>query len=153
MRESDIQDTFGKFGRMTRCDLKKGYAFVTYETQDIADDAKDALDGKNFFGSQIVIEPAKPRNSGIHFPSFRLPKKKKKMVQLKTTSSSSLPELNSELKNIIEMVYSWNILTFQLCFFGHVFKKFLHPLYIYISFYQTNIRNVQNRFIVLCLTR
>lgn len=56
---------------MTRCDLKKGYAFITYEDQDAAEDATDALQGKDILGSEIVIEKAKARNSGIlqQFPN------------------------------------------------------------------------------------
>ncbi|RCH86109.1 hypothetical protein CU098_000524, partial [Rhizopus stolonifer] len=35
----DLEDTFSKFGKMTRFDIKQGYGFVEYEDKRDAEDA------------------------------------------------------------------------------------------------------------------
>merc|ERR1712137_401954 len=47
------------YGTLSRCTLKKGFAFVTFEEQSSADDATEGLQGKDLLGSPLFIEPAK----------------------------------------------------------------------------------------------
>ena len=58
-RHRDLESLFSKYGRLTRCDIKRGYAFIEYEDQRDADDALRAVDGVRFLGERIVVEWAK----------------------------------------------------------------------------------------------
>ncbi|KAI8354030.1 hypothetical protein BD560DRAFT_407926 [Blakeslea trispora] len=51
----DLEDTFSKFGKMTRFDIKQGYGFVEYEDKRDAEDAMKAVSTKG----ELVIEWAK----------------------------------------------------------------------------------------------
>jgi len=64
-REDDLRNLFEPFGKLARCTLKRGFAFVTFEEQEDADKACADLQGKELLGSTLFIEPAKQRNSGI----------------------------------------------------------------------------------------
>ena len=70
--EHDLEDMFGKYGKLSRCALKKGFAFVTFETREDADEATRQLQGKDLFGSNLYIEAAKERGAGkaIH-PAYK----------------------------------------------------------------------------------
>lgn len=46
-RERDLEDTFGKYGRITRVDMKYGYAFVEFSDNRDAEDAVRDLDGRS----------------------------------------------------------------------------------------------------------
>ena len=63
-REREIEDVFGKFGRIERIKLKTparppAFAFVTYDDPRDAWDAKDARDGYDFDGSRLRVELAR----------------------------------------------------------------------------------------------
>ena len=64
--ESDLRDAFGAYGELSRCTLKRGFAFVTFQQQEHADEALHALNGKDLLGSCLFIEPAKERKPGIY---------------------------------------------------------------------------------------
>lgn len=56
----ELDDLFRKYGRITRCDVKRGgYGFVEYEDPRDAEDAIRALDGIRFLGDRIVVEWAR----------------------------------------------------------------------------------------------
>lgn len=63
--KEDIQDEFAKFGNVTDVyNTGKGYAFVTYDSQDDARTAIKELDGQTILGQQIKVNEAKPREDG-----------------------------------------------------------------------------------------
>jgi len=61
-RERDVQETFERFGRIRRIDMKNGYAFLEYDDSRDADDAVYEMHGKNLDGHRIRVEVA--RGSG-----------------------------------------------------------------------------------------
>jgi len=63
-RSRDLEDVFGKFGRMIRCDVKRNFAFVEYEDDRDAEDALREIDGTDILGCRVVVEWAKGRRRG-----------------------------------------------------------------------------------------
>jgi RNA recognition motif-containing protein len=60
IRPRELEDLFHKYGRITRCDVKRGgYGFVEYEDPRDAEDAIKSCDGMRFLGDRIVVEWAK----------------------------------------------------------------------------------------------
>ncbi|KAL1916590.1 uncharacterized protein VTP21DRAFT_5781 [Calcarisporiella thermophila] len=63
IRQSELEDLFGKYGRLVRCDVKRGrmnsFAFIEYTDRRDAEDALRDWDGKTAFGSKIAVEYAK----------------------------------------------------------------------------------------------
>eukprot|EP01087_Luapelamoeba_hula_P019033 TRINITY_DN624_c0_g1_i1.p1 TRINITY_DN624_c0_g1~~TRINITY_DN624_c0_g1_i1.p1 ORF type:complete len:260 (+),score=1.70 TRINITY_DN624_c0_g1_i1:98-877(+) len=57
-RERDLEDAFNRYGRVSRLDLKAGYAFVEYSEARDAEDAIRGLDGTDLDGSRIAVEPS-----------------------------------------------------------------------------------------------
>eukprot|EP00013_Stygamoeba_regulata_P012990 CAMPEP_0177681282 /NCGR_PEP_ID=MMETSP0447-20121125/30628_1 /TAXON_ID=0 /ORGANISM="Stygamoeba regulata, Strain BSH-02190019" /LENGTH=223 /DNA_ID=CAMNT_0019190679 /DNA_START=48 /DNA_END=716 /DNA_ORIENTATION=- len=57
-RERDLEDVFGKFGRIHSIDLKDGYGFVEFEDATSAADAIKDLDNTDLDGSVIRVEPS-----------------------------------------------------------------------------------------------
>jgi len=74
-RARDLEDVFGKYGRIVRCDVKRGFAFVEFEDDRDGDDALRELDGTEILGSRVVVEWAKGRRRG---PSAFLHKERDK---------------------------------------------------------------------------
>ena len=68
--EGDLRDAFSVYGELARCTLKRGFAFVTFQEQEHADNACREMQGKDLLGSSLFIEVAKERNSGIHRSIF-----------------------------------------------------------------------------------
>lgn len=74
-RQRELEELFGKYGRITRCDIKRGniliiitiklnifvlgYAFVEFEDERDATDAIKYLDGTRFLGFNITVERTK----------------------------------------------------------------------------------------------
>lgn len=63
---SDIEKTFDKYGRLIRCDLKNrgfgaNFAFLEFEDERDAEDALRAENGKDLYGSSLVVEWAKSK--------------------------------------------------------------------------------------------
>ena len=44
-RQNELEELFEPYGEITRCDVKKRYAFVTFKDDRDAKDALEALDG------------------------------------------------------------------------------------------------------------
>lgn len=69
VREGDLQDLFGQFGRLQRVYLakdmntflSKGFAFVTYYTREDAQRAIDKLNGHGYDNLILQVQWAKPR--------------------------------------------------------------------------------------------
>lgn len=69
VREGDLQDLFGQFGRLQRVylakdmttHLSKGFAFVTYYARDDAQKAIDKLNGHGYDNLILQVQWAKPR--------------------------------------------------------------------------------------------
>lgn len=60
IRPRELEDLFHKYGRITRCDIKRGgYGFVEYEDPRDAEDAIKSCDGMRFLGERIVVEWAR----------------------------------------------------------------------------------------------
>jgi len=74
-RARDLEDAFGKYGRIVRCDVKRGFAFVEFEDDRDGDDALRELDGTEILGYRVVVEWAKGRRRG---PSAFLHKERDK---------------------------------------------------------------------------
>ncbi|XP_062193348.1 serine/arginine-rich splicing factor RS2Z33-like isoform X2 [Phragmites australis] len=65
-RTRDLEDLFGRYGRVRYVDMKHEFAFVEYSDPRDADDARYNLDGREFDGSRMTVEFARgvPRGSG-----------------------------------------------------------------------------------------
>jgi len=67
--ENDLQDAFGAHGTVTEVNVimdrmtgkSKGFAFVTMTTQEEAQKAIDALNGKTLDGRNLTVNIARPR--------------------------------------------------------------------------------------------
>ena len=71
MTQNDLEDLFGQYGKLSRCDIKKGFAFVTFENREDSEEAMRQLQGKELFDSSLFIEPAKERKTGANcLPAF-----------------------------------------------------------------------------------
>ncbi|KAI8080434.1 hypothetical protein BDF21DRAFT_31593 [Thamnidium elegans] len=55
MNNRDLEDTFSKYGKITRLDVKKGFGFVEYDDKRDAEDAIKAINTKG----DLVVEWAK----------------------------------------------------------------------------------------------
>ena len=60
VRQKDIEAEFGKYGRIRKTNLKRGFAFVEFYEKDDAREAIRKLNNKRLFGQQerIVVEEA-----------------------------------------------------------------------------------------------
>ena len=58
----DLEDVFMRYGRIRRCNLKRGYGFVEFEDERDAEDAIRMCDGMRFLGTRIVVEWAKGKS-------------------------------------------------------------------------------------------
>ncbi|KAL5226715.1 hypothetical protein ABZP36_014980 [Zizania latifolia] len=65
-RTRDLEDLFGRYGRVRHVDMKHEFAFVEFSDPRDADDARYNLDGREFDGSRMIVEFAKgvPRSTG-----------------------------------------------------------------------------------------
>ncbi|KQK02253.1 serine/arginine-rich splicing factor RS2Z32 isoform X1 [Brachypodium distachyon] len=65
-RSRDLEDLFGRYGRVRYVDMKHEFAFVEFSDPRDADDARYNLDGRDFDGSRMIVEFAKgvPRGQG-----------------------------------------------------------------------------------------
>ncbi|EES00292.1 hypothetical protein BDA96_03G067800 [Sorghum bicolor] len=65
-RTRDLEDLFGRYGRVRYVDMKHEFAFVEFSDPRDADDARYHLDDREFDGSRLIVEFAKgiPRGPG-----------------------------------------------------------------------------------------
>merc|ERR1719270_3079670 len=62
--KEELQAEFEKFGEVLDAyNSGKGYAFITYQSKQEAEDAKNALNGQTVCGQEIKVDVAKPRGS------------------------------------------------------------------------------------------
>lgn len=70
LKESHIQKDFAKFGKIIQVNvplknennLNRGFAFIEYDTKEIAQQAIDALNGKKYKGRAVVLQFSVPKN-------------------------------------------------------------------------------------------
>merc|ERR1712029_1069197 len=63
--KEELQTEFEKFGQVLDAyNSGKGYAFITYESKDEAEAAKEALNGQTVCGQEIKVDVAKPSGPG-----------------------------------------------------------------------------------------
>lgn len=67
--DEDLMELFSPFGEVTSANVvmdretgrSRGFGFVEYKTDEEAQAAVDALDGKDFMERQIVVNVARPK--------------------------------------------------------------------------------------------
>ncbi len=61
--ENDLRDAFSEFGNVTSVNILtgRGFAFVEMETPEAAQNAMEALDGKELDGRKLRVDEAKPQ--------------------------------------------------------------------------------------------
>jgi len=59
LRTRDLEDTFTKFGKLTRCEIKGTYGFITYEDERDAEEAIKECNGKEVSGIRITVDWSK----------------------------------------------------------------------------------------------
>ncbi|PRP78721.1 hypothetical protein PROFUN_13360 [Planoprotostelium fungivorum] len=58
-RERDLDDEFGRYGRISRLDMKNGFAFIEFNDPRDADEAVRDMNGRSLDGHKIIVERAK----------------------------------------------------------------------------------------------
>ena len=58
IREKDLEEKFGKYGSIRRVQLKSGYAFIEFSDYKEAEHAIESMDGRNWEGQRIVVQPS-----------------------------------------------------------------------------------------------
>lgn len=58
IREKDLEEKFGKYGTIRRVQVKTGYAFVEFSDYKEAEHAIESMDGRNWEGQRIVVQPS-----------------------------------------------------------------------------------------------
>ena len=58
VREKDLEYEFRKFGDIRNIQLKRGYAFIEYDSYRDAEEAIRDMDGKKIEGQRIVVQHA-----------------------------------------------------------------------------------------------
>jgi RNA recognition motif-containing protein len=54
--ERELERAFERYGRIQRCQIKKTYAFVQFNSDTDAADAMKAMDGAKFHGRTLKVE-------------------------------------------------------------------------------------------------
>jgi len=60
----DLEDEFGRYGKVASVDLKVGFGFVEFEDEHDAEDAVKGLNGKDLEGRQLRVEYGRNRGGG-----------------------------------------------------------------------------------------
>jgi RNA recognition motif-containing protein len=55
---NDIREVFGKFGEIKAIQIKKGYAFIEYDTPKEANCAREQMNLEKFRSRALVVRPA-----------------------------------------------------------------------------------------------
>merc|ERR1711892_1620986 len=59
---SEMEEEFGKYGTVTDTyNTGKGFAFVTFDCKESAQEATQQLNGQNVFGQEIKVNEARPK--------------------------------------------------------------------------------------------
>ena len=56
VREKDLEYEFRRYGTIKNVELKRGYAFIEYDSYKDAEDAIRDMDGRKFEGNRIVVQ-------------------------------------------------------------------------------------------------
>ena len=64
VKTKDLEELFGKYGKLVRCDIKGSFGFVSFDDERDAEDALDKCNGKDLLGSRINVEWAKGSRGG-----------------------------------------------------------------------------------------
>eukprot|EP01027_Heterolobosea_sp_BB2_P005924 GEZU01009014.1.p2 GENE.GEZU01009014.1~~GEZU01009014.1.p2 ORF type:complete len:123 (-),score=4.06 GEZU01009014.1:926-1294(-) len=56
LTSKELDEAFSKFGKLTRCDVKGGYGFVTYSNEKDAEEAISNMNNTELKGSTINVE-------------------------------------------------------------------------------------------------
>lgn len=65
--EESLTDVFSKFGDVTKVDLQRGFAFITFEDAGECDEARKHMDGQEVDGSIIVVQQARSSKETMDF--------------------------------------------------------------------------------------
>eukprot|EP01116_Phalansterium_solitarium_P023524 TRINITY_DN827_c0_g1_i4.p1 TRINITY_DN827_c0_g1~~TRINITY_DN827_c0_g1_i4.p1 ORF type:complete len:245 (+),score=12.92 TRINITY_DN827_c0_g1_i4:109-843(+) len=60
----DLEDVFGRYGKIVDISLKIGYCFIDYEDPHDAEDAVRGMDGKTLDGDRLMVQIARGRPHG-----------------------------------------------------------------------------------------
>jgi len=63
VRKEDLEELFSKYGHLKRCDSKGSFAFVTFEESKDAEEAIKECNGKDWNGSNMIVEWTKRNNN------------------------------------------------------------------------------------------
>eukprot|EP00752_Nemacystus_decipiens_P005475 g4957.t1 len=58
-RDRDLDRAFGRYGRIEKIDVRMGFAFIEFEDRRDAEDAVAEMDGREFDGARIVVQPGR----------------------------------------------------------------------------------------------
>lgn len=56
VRTSDIEDSFGKYGKIKDVEMKTNHAFVEFENSRDAEEAVEEMDGKSLLDCKITVQ-------------------------------------------------------------------------------------------------
>lgn len=70
--EQDLQEIFGKFGDVTKVEMKNNFAFVYFRDENDAQEAISSMDGREIDGQTIVVENARNKDMMKQRPVKRL---------------------------------------------------------------------------------
>lgn len=56
VREKDLEYEFRRYGTIKNVELKRGFAFIEYESHKDAEEAIRDMDGRKFEGNRIVVQ-------------------------------------------------------------------------------------------------
>lgn len=58
-RDRDLDRAFSRYGRIEKIDVRMGFAFIEYEDRRDAEDAIAEMDGREFDGARVVVQPGR----------------------------------------------------------------------------------------------
>jgi len=61
VRTRDLENVFGKYGKILKCDLKRNYAFIQFDHRGDADEALRKEDNRRLLGSEMTVQWAKSK--------------------------------------------------------------------------------------------
>ena len=64
VRKTDLKTEFDKYGNVTDIYITSGCAFITFESDEMADEAVKNMDGFDFNGAKLRVERSRARGRG-----------------------------------------------------------------------------------------
>eukprot|EP01090_Pellita_catalonica_P021115 TRINITY_DN7820_c0_g1_i1.p1 TRINITY_DN7820_c0_g1~~TRINITY_DN7820_c0_g1_i1.p1 ORF type:complete len:440 (+),score=38.74 TRINITY_DN7820_c0_g1_i1:29-1348(+) len=99
-REEDILGIFGRYGKIIECVVKRGYAFIDYDTSREASAAIASLDGYYFHGSNLIVQYA------LGQKRFTVPRGKYRLYVEGLPPGMTWRELKDVFRQIGNVVYT-----------------------------------------------